>query len=148
MFRASRPREDTNPNETIAEMDSVLKIQKPQPNEWEFYICTELHQRLPKQEDKQWFMSIPRCYVFNDGSIFVSEHQPFTLLDVCNKVQLLGDLHGREIMAMYFTIEMLHVLERLQKAKMIHADIKPENFMIQAMYVKSLIDFMIIAGYS
>ena len=133
MFRASRPREDTNPNETIAEMDCVVKIQKPQPNEWEFYICTELHRRLPNKDDKQWFMSIPRCYVFNDGSVFVSEHQPFTLLDVCNKVQLLGDLHGREIMAMYFTIEMLHVLERLQKAKMIHADIKPENFMIQAM---------------
>lgn len=131
VFRASRPREDINPNETIAEMDSVLKIQKPQPNEWEFYICTELPQRLRSKEDKQWFMSIPRCYVFNDGSIFVSEHQPFTLLDVCNKVGSLGDMSCRELLAAYFTIEMLHVLEKLQKARIIHADIKPENFMIQ-----------------
>ena len=78
-------------------------------------------------------MSIPRCYVFNDGSIFVSEHQPFTLLDVCNKVGLLGDINGRELLAVYFTIEMLHVLEKLKKADIIHADIKPENFMIQDM---------------
>lgn len=133
VFRASSHSNDTNPNETIAEMDSVLKVQKPQPNEWEFYVCTELHQRLSSEEDKQWFMSIPRCYVFNDGSVFVSEHQPFTLLDVCNKVGELGDINCREILALYFTIEMLHVLEKLQKAKIIHADIKPENFMIQDM---------------
>jgi hypothetical protein len=31
-------------NETIADMDVVLKLQKP-PREWEFYICTELHER-------------------------------------------------------------------------------------------------------
>jgi len=131
VFRASRPQDDVNPNETIAEMDSVLKVQKNLPNEWEFYICSELHQRLSLKRDTQWFMSIPRCYVFNDGSVFVSEHQPFTLLDVCNKIGLLGDCHGRELLAVYFTIEMLNMLEKLQRAKIIHADIKPENLMLQ-----------------
>ena len=133
VFRASRPIEDTTPNETIAEMDSVLKVQKPQPNEWEFYICTELHQRLSSTDDKKWFMSIPRCYVFNDGSIFVSEHQPFTLLDVCNKISSIRDINSRELLAVYFAIEMLHILEKLRKAYIIHADFKPENFMMQAM---------------
>ena len=133
VFRASRPSEDTTPNETIAEMDSVLKVQKPQPNEWEFYICTELHQRLSSADDTKWFMSIPRCYVFNDGSIFVSEHQPFTLLDVCNKISSIRDINSRELLAVYFAIEMLHILEKLRKAYIIHADFKPENFMMQAM---------------
>ena len=114
-------------------MDSVLKVQKPQPNEWEFYICTELHQRLSSADDKKWFMSIPRCYVFNDGSIFVSEHQPFTLLDVCNKISCIRDINSRELLAVYFAIEMLHILEKLRKAYIIHADFKPENFMMQAM---------------
>jgi len=130
VYRASALQANDYLNETIAEMDSVLKVQKAQPNEWEFYICTELHQRLPSKEDTQWFMSIPRCYVFNDGSIFVSEHQPFTLLDVCNTVGSLGD-YGRELLAVYFTIEMLHILEKLQLANIIHADLKPENLMVQ-----------------
>ena len=34
-------------------------------------------------------MSIPRCYTYDDGSIFVSEHQSNTLLDVCNQVLIL-----------------------------------------------------------
>ena len=76
-------------------------------------------------------MSILRCYVFNDGSIFVSEHYSFTLLDICNKVGTLGSMIARELLAVYFTIEMLHVLEKLKKAQIIHADIKPENFMVQ-----------------
>ena len=78
-------------------------------------------------------MSIPRCYVFNDGSIFVSEHQPFTLLDVCNKISSIRDINSRELLAVYFAIEMLHILEKLRKAYIIHADFKPENFMMQAM---------------
>lgn len=78
-------------------------------------------------------LSIPRCYVFNDGSIFVSEHQPFTLLDVCNKISSNRDINSRELFAVYFAIEMLNILEKLQKAYIIHADFKPENFMMQAM---------------
>ena len=113
-------------------MDAVLKVQKPK-REWEFYVCTELHNRLPLQEDKQWFMSIPRCYVFGDGSIFVSEHYPFTLLDVCNRIGLVGIVAARELIATYYTIEMLHVAEKLKKAEIIHADIKAENFMVQHM---------------
>ena len=32
-------------NETLADMDVVVKVQKP-PCEWEFYIGTEIHDRL------------------------------------------------------------------------------------------------------
>ena len=49
---------NTNNDSTIAEMDAVLKVQKP-ARPWEFYICTEIHERLQKSES-EWFMSIPR----------------------------------------------------------------------------------------
>ena len=36
-----------------------------------------------------------------------------------------------EPIAIYFTIEMLKIAEVLKKANIIHADIKPENFLLQ-----------------
>ena len=36
-----------------------------------------------------------------------------------------------EPIAMFFTIEMLHILEKLQKANIIHGDIKPDNFLVK-----------------
>ena len=36
-----------------------------------------------------------------------------------------------EPIAMYFTIEMLHILEKLQRSQIVHGDIKPDNFLIQ-----------------
>jgi hypothetical protein len=44
VFKALKKDDGANPNETIANIDVVLKLQLP-PREWEFYICTELHQR-------------------------------------------------------------------------------------------------------
>ena len=36
-----------------------------------------------------------------------------------------------EPIAMFFTIEMLLILEKLQKANIIHADIKPDNVLLK-----------------
>jgi len=114
----------------FTDSDIVLKIQKPK-REWEYYIVAELQERLENKYDQQWFMSIPRCYIFNDGSIFASKYHSYTLLDVCNKAGLLVSQTSRELLATYFVVEMLHVAEKLKAAKIIHADIKAENFMIQ-----------------
>ena len=113
-------------NDTIADMDAVLKVQKP-ARPWEFYICTELHKRL---DNSSWFMSIPRCYAYDDGSVFVSEHQTLSLLEICSIVTTMK-VKSVEPIAMFFTIELLHILEQLQKAKIIHGDIKPDNFLLQ-----------------
>lgn len=124
VFKAMRC--NSNTNDTIADMDVVLKVQKP-PRPWEFYICDEIHRRLTND---QFFMSIPRCFAFQDGSVFVSELQMLSLLDVCNMVTQMKKTSVEPI-AMYFTIEMLHILEKLRKAQIIHGDIKPDNFLIQ-----------------
>ena len=63
-------------------------------------------------------MAIPRNYAFNEGSIFVSYHQKFgTLLDIVNIVKRAQV--GKsciEPMAMYFTIELLRMVEALHTA--------------------------------
>ena len=53
-----------------------------------------------------------------------------SLLDVCNIVNQMKKT-SVETIAMFFTIEMLHVLEKLQKCNIIHGDIKPDNFLVQ-----------------
>jgi hypothetical protein len=59
VFKAMKSSNETI-NETIADLDAVLKVQKP-ARPWEFYVCTEIHQRLQKaKQDSTWFMSIPR----------------------------------------------------------------------------------------
>jgi len=116
-------------NDTIADLDAVLKVQKP-ARPWEFYICTEIHNRLAQQnENSSWFMSMPRCYTYEDGSVFVSEHQMLSLLDVCNIVNQMKKTSVEPI-AMFFIIELLHILEKLQKSNIIHGDIKPDNFLV------------------
>ena len=37
-----------------------------------------------ERDHAEWFMSIPRCFTYDDGSVFVSEHHQSTLLDVVN----------------------------------------------------------------
>ena len=120
---------NSNTNDTITDMDVVLKVQKPS-RPWEYYICTEINKRLEGSYVFDGFMSIPRCYAFQDGSVFVSELQMFSLLDICNLVNQMVKT-SVEIIAMYFTIEMLRILENLRKAQIIHGDIKPDNFLIQ-----------------
>eukprot|EP00095_Tigriopus_kingsejongensis_P011955 maker-scaffold476_size161517-snap-gene-0.36 protein:Tk11955 transcript:maker-scaffold476_size161517-snap-gene-0.36-mRNA-1 annotation:"mitotic checkpoint serine threonine-protein kinase bub1" len=130
VFKAMK-KEDANPNETIADLDVVLKVQKP-ADEWEFYICSELHARLSQMgASGVHFMQIPRCFNFDDGSVFVSEHQQGTLLDVINAMT-----HGAlaksmvETVALYYLYEILGIVQKLQQVQIIHGDIKPDNFLI------------------
>jgi len=124
-------RQDNDMDCTITGIDAVLKVQKP-ANDWEFYICTQVQSRL-SEEMRQAFMSVPRNYVFNDGGVFVSYHQKFgTLLDIINIVKTcnIGKM-SIEPMAIYFTIELISMIESLHEAGIIHADLKPDNLLLQ-----------------
>ncbi len=129
VYKAMKADNSGSNDATIANLDAVLKVQKP-PREWEFYVCTEIHQRLANKKDSAYFMQIPRCYSFDDGTVFVSEHQMLTLLEICNQVPKMKTTTV-EIVAMHFTIEILRILERLHKVNIIHADVKPDNFLLQ-----------------
>jgi len=124
-------RQDTDMDCTISGIDAVLKVQKP-ANDWEFYMCKEVEKRLNK-DLLHGFMSIPRNYAFSDGGIFVSYHQKLgTLLDIVNLTKTCGvQKSGIEPMAIYFTLEMLTMIENLHKAGILHADIKADNFLLQ-----------------
>merc|ERR1712241_294961 len=93
--------------------DMVLKIQMP-VNDWEWYCLNTLHSRYQKQshplkdENLCWedgFMSVPRCFSYRDGNILVAEHQR------------MGTLLG--------------LMELLHSTRIVHADIKPDNFLVR-----------------
>jgi len=124
-------RQDNDMDCTISGIDAVLKVQKP-ANDWEFYVCKQLEKRLTK-DILHGFMSIPRNYAFSDGGIFVSYHQKLgTLLDIINITKTSSvQKTCIEPMTIYFAIEMLTIIENLHQAGILHADIKPDNFLLQ-----------------
>ena len=129
-------RQDTDMDCTISGIDAVLKVQKP-ANDWEFYICSQVQRRMGEDLMTQAFMSIPRNYVFSDGGIFVSYHQRFgTLLDIINIMKTaMVKKTSIEPMAIYFTIELLKMVEALHKVGIIHADLKADNLLLQVRYL-------------
>jgi len=127
---------DTGPQ---SERDSVLKVQMP-ANDWEWYCLNQVHTRFAslshplKQEETLWqggFMSTPRCFTYGDGNILVTQHQRMgTLLDLVNLTKN-ADKQIIEPIAIYLTAELLGLLEILHSMKIVHADIKPDNFLVR-----------------
>jgi len=122
-----------------SEVDSVLKIQKP-ANDWEWYILNELQSRLLNLNHQElgsgssWkdsFMSSSRCFTFDDGSVIVSKHQKYgTLLDMIN-ITSTADKAIAEPLAVHLTAEILGLVDILHSMDFIHADLKPDNFMVR-----------------
>ena len=118
--------------------DAVLKVQKPS-NDWEWYVLQELHQRLeqldhpvlgPGTNHHQAFMSSPRAFNFQDGSIIVSKYLKFgTILDLVN-VTLTAQKNNVEPLAITILSEILAIVELLHSIDLIHGDLKPDNLML------------------
>ncbi|KNA10569.1 hypothetical protein SOVF_143120 [Spinacia oleracea] len=116
---------DSDPNEIVA-----LKIQAP-PFPWEFYMYRQLDKRLPSEERSR-FGNAQRMHHYSDYSILVCDYLPHgTLLDAINSYMLTVGASMEEVLCMYYTIEMLHMLETLHSAGIIHGDFKPDNLLIR-----------------
>jgi len=125
-------------NGPVEERDTVLKIQTP-ANDWEWYVLNQVHKRYeemahPLKEKVDWqggFMNTPRCYNFYQGAILISKHQKMgTLLDLVNLTKN-ADKSIIEPMAIYLMAELLGLMDILHSAEIVHADIKPDNFLLR-----------------
>ncbi|XP_072218664.1 uncharacterized protein [Leuresthes tenuis] len=107
----------------------VLKVQKP-ANPWEFYINTQLDARL-QPGVRHLYSSVHAAHLFDNGSVLLGElHNYGTLLNVVNFYKTLSDKVMPQPLVLYFTTCILHMVEQLHAARIIHADIKPDNFML------------------
>ncbi|KAK6919095.1 Mad3/Bub1 homology region 1, partial [Dillenia turbinata] len=116
--------ENSNPDDVVA-----LKIQKP-AFPWEFYMYRQLDMRISEKERSN-FGFAHRMHLYSDYSILVCGYLSHgTLQDAINSYVVTG-AKMEEVLSMYYTIEMLHMLETLHKAGVIHGDFKPDNLLIR-----------------
>ena len=76
-------------------------------------------------------MSSPRCFSYRDGNILVTEYQRMgTLLDLVNLTKA-ADKQIIEPLALHLMCELLGLMELLHSTRIVHADIKPDNFLVR-----------------
>ncbi|XP_069677495.1 uncharacterized protein [Periplaneta americana] len=113
-------------NKTVA-----MKVQKPSW-EWEFYICHEIQLRLSDPISALAFMDIKKGYLVQNGSIMITDFSDHgDLLSVINTIR--QEMPIPETLMLYWMVELLNIAEKLQECKIIHGDIKPDNFILRTL---------------
>ncbi|NWY68733.1 BUB1 kinase, partial [Erithacus rubecula] len=107
----------------------IFKVQKP-ANPWEFYIATQLLERLSPSVH-HLYIHFYSAHFFSNGSILVGElHNYGTLLNAINIYKKLPEKVMPQALVIYFAVKILHMVEELHSCRIIHGDIKPDNFIL------------------
>ncbi|XP_045820362.1 mitotic checkpoint serine/threonine-protein kinase BUB1 isoform X4 [Trifolium pratense] len=114
---------NNDPDDVVA-----LKIQKP-AFPWEFYMYRQLDQRISGRERSSYGFA-HKIHLYSDCSILVCDYLANgTLQDVINSYLVIGK-SMEEVLCMYYTTEMLHMIDTLHDVGLIHGDFKPDNLLI------------------
>ncbi|XP_041044229.1 mitotic checkpoint serine/threonine-protein kinase BUB1 [Carcharodon carcharias] len=106
-----------------------LKVQKTS-NPWEFYISTQLNERL-KPRFYNLYNNVYSGHYFKNGSILVGELFSFgTLLNAVNLYKTINEKAMPQPLVIYFAIHILYIMEQLHGIGIIHGDVKPDNFIL------------------
>ncbi|KAH8241979.1 hypothetical protein KR026_001316 [Drosophila bipectinata] len=108
----------------------ALKQERP-PNYWEFYISLEVHSRLTSEQMMSAYAHIDYALVGNNSSVYVSDFSEYgSLIGVCNKVKNVTNKNLDEYVVMHMSCQLLDIVDHLHAMDIIHADIKPDNFLL------------------
>ncbi|XP_017153887.1 uncharacterized protein LOC108163237 [Drosophila miranda] len=108
----------------------ALKYQKP-PNTWEIYICDQVLKRIKEPEVLPGLMDISTAIIAPNASLIATEFSPFgSLLDINNKIRQATTKVMHESLVMHFTAQICNIVDHLHRQHIVHADIKPDNFLL------------------
>ncbi|XP_070782386.1 mitotic checkpoint serine/threonine-protein kinase BUB1 [Enoplosus armatus] len=114
----------------------VLKVQKP-ANPWEFHINTQLDARL-QPDVRHLYSNLRSAHLFRNGSVLLGElHNYGTLLNAVNIYKTLSDKVMPQPLVLYFTTCILNMVEQLHNIHVVHADIKPDNFLLGERFLEN-----------
>ena len=124
---------DGDEDEELSSM-VALKVVKPR-NVWEYHVLRRLHSSLPPFLRRS--VVLPHAlYAFDDESYLV--------LDLCSQGMLLNIVNNAvsagvsqagacldELLVMFFSIELLRLVEAMHNAGFIHGDLKIDNCLLR-----------------
>lgn len=107
----------------------ALKVEDTSCPGWEWYISMVLQGRLPPLQ-RTYFANPSSLILGSETSIMVTPLGVLgTLQDAINAYLSKGQQMD-EALAVHFALELVKILKALQEAGIIHADIKPDNFLL------------------
>uniref|UniRef100_A0A1A9WUV0 Protein kinase domain-containing protein n=1 Tax=Glossina brevipalpis TaxID=37001 RepID=A0A1A9WUV0_9MUSC len=108
----------------------ALKFQKP-ANTWEIYICDQVLKRIKSASVLPGLMDISTAIIAPNASLIATEFSPYgSLLDINNKIRQATTKVMHESLVMHFSAQICSIIHHLHQNKIIHADIKPDNFLL------------------
>lgn len=117
----------------------AVKIESP-PNWWEYYMLAQLHTRLPPPL-RASIIHARQLIAAQRHSLLVLDYAANgTLLELVNHASAAGVSSAlnagasgvEEVLAMFYVIELMRLVEGMHEAGLLHGDLKIDNCMIRA----------------
>ncbi|PIA95862.1 Checkpoint serine/threonine-protein kinase bub1 [Cercospora beticola] len=115
----------------------AIKMEEP-PSTWEFYILRAAHRRLGVSRPSESIIKAHEMHLYRDECFLVEEYRDQgTLLDLVNLARMesahqnSGTTGMDEMLAMFFSVELLRTMEALHAKHLIHGDLKGDNVLVR-----------------